>query len=474
MSTPKRSLVLAGGGVRLAYQAGVLQALEEEGLSFSHVDGTSGGIFNAAMMASGLSPEEMSHRWRNLNLVHFMAPNRFWNYFRPSRITGMAGLGGIRKKVFPALGIDPEKIRSGTGIAATFNVCNFSDKTVESIPRQQVTEDHLAAGVSLPMAMPAVRIGADWYTDAVWIKDANLMEAVKQGAEEIWLVWAIGNNREYLPGLFNQYVHMIEMSANGGLLLEFEQLAAVNERISEGRSPYGQTHPIVLHVIRPALPLPLDPDLFFDRIDTATLINKGYADTKAYLRNRQPDGIIPGIRSTAMKEPDITLSFRQHYGGSLKLSKKPVHVCYSTAFHFCNGEKGKCLELFSDITIGPFGRPIPTFANEATFGRSGRQTVIRTTSLFMHAQQMYRIRAVIKLGVVADWLLGLEFKTVKLTIYRILDDGTESTFLQGRLSQPIRQRLRNCFSSNVRHHHGRAWKIIKKFTLIKQLYRHEI
>ena len=474
MSTPKRSLVLAGGGVRLAYQAGVLQALEEEGLHFTHVDGTSGGIFNTAMTASGLSPDEIARRWRILNLAHFMAPNRFWNYFRPSRITGMASLDGIRKKIFPALGIDLEKIRNDSGITATFNVCNFSDKTVESIPRDQVTEDHLAAGVSLPMAMPAVRIGADWYTDAVWIKDANLMEAVKQGAEEIWLVWAIGNNREYLPGLFNQYVHMIEMSANGGLLLEFEQLATVNERISEGRSPYGQTFPIVLHVIKPGFPLPLDPDLFFDRIDTATLINMGYADTKAYLRNRHPNGITPGIQSTAMKEPGATLNFRQHYAGSLKLAKKPIKVCYSTAFYFRNGETGKSLELFADITIGPFGHPIPTFANEATLGRLGRYTVIRTTSLFMHEQQVYRVRALIKLGVVVDWLLGLEFKTVRLTVYRVLDDGTESTFLQGRLSQPVKQRLRNCFASNVRHHLGREWKIVKKYKLIKQLYRHEI
>lgn len=474
MSIPKRSLVLAGGGVRLAYQAGVLQALEEEKLPFSHVDGTSGGIFNAAMMASGLLPGEMSHRWRNLKLAHFMAPNRFGSYFRPSRLTGMASLDGIRKKILPALGIDPEKIRNGMGIAVTFNVCNFSDKTVASIPHAQVTEDHLVAGVSLPMAMPAVRIGTDWYTDAVWIKDANLMEAVKRGAEEIWLVWAIGNNREYLPGLFNQYVHMIEMSANGGLLLEFEQLAAINERISEGRSPYGQIRPIVLHVIKPAFPLPLDPDLFFGGIDTATLINKGYADTKAYLRDRQPGGVLPGIGSTAMKEPGITLNFRQHFAGSLKLASKPVRVCYSTAFHFMSGEKGKFLELFSDITIGPFGNPIPTFANEATLERPDNHTVIRVTSLFMHAQQTYRIRAVIKLGVVADWLLGLEFKTVELTVYHVPDSGPDSTFLQGRLYQSIKRRLLNCFSSNVRHYHGRKLKIVKKITLIKQLYRHEI
>ncbi len=47
---PRRSLLLAGGGVKVAFQAGVLQVLLDEArLRFDHVDGASGGIFNLAM-----------------------------------------------------------------------------------------------------------------------------------------------------------------------------------------------------------------------------------------------------------------------------------------------------------------------------------------------------------------------------------------------------------------------------------------
>ena len=53
-ATPRRSLLLAGGGIRVAYQAGVLVALEEAGLRFHHADGTSGGTFNLAMLLSGV------------------------------------------------------------------------------------------------------------------------------------------------------------------------------------------------------------------------------------------------------------------------------------------------------------------------------------------------------------------------------------------------------------------------------------
>ncbi len=67
----RRSLVLAGGGMRVAYQAGVLKALQEFGLTFSHADGTSGGTMNLAMLLSGLSVDEMCERWRTLDVRHF-------------------------------------------------------------------------------------------------------------------------------------------------------------------------------------------------------------------------------------------------------------------------------------------------------------------------------------------------------------------------------------------------------------------
>ena len=72
-SGKRRSLVLAGGGIRVAYQAGVLKALEEEGLHFHHGDGTSGGTINLAMLFSGLSPAEMCDRWRSLQIRDFVS-----------------------------------------------------------------------------------------------------------------------------------------------------------------------------------------------------------------------------------------------------------------------------------------------------------------------------------------------------------------------------------------------------------------
>src|SRR5579884_4555789 len=76
----KRSLILASGGLKVAFQAGVLQVwLDEAGLSFDHADGASGGCFNLAMYVQGQSGRQIADNWRrfeplsglSLNLAQF-------------------------------------------------------------------------------------------------------------------------------------------------------------------------------------------------------------------------------------------------------------------------------------------------------------------------------------------------------------------------------------------------------------------
>src|SRR5579862_2091947 len=280
---PRRSLILAGGGMRVAYQAGVLRALAELGLKFVHGDGTSGGTMNLAMLLSGLSPNEMCDRWRTLNVQKFGAPMPIEEYLHAWDMPGMTSSDGIRKDVFPHLGIDVGAINSSSGMSGTFNVCNFSHKTAEVVSKSQLNLDLLVAGISLPILMPAVKVNGDWYTDAVWIKDANLMGAVSTGSEELWLVWCIGNTHEYLPGAFNQYVHMIEMAGNGRVCEEFKQIEEINQRIEAGERPFSLNKRVKVHVIKPRYPVPLDPDFFLGKITASTLIEMGYSDTYRYI-----------------------------------------------------------------------------------------------------------------------------------------------------------------------------------------------
>jgi hypothetical protein len=298
--------------MRVAYQAGVIRALMERGLRFDHADGTSGGTINLAMLLSGVPIEEMWERWRTLDVKDFVSLLPLREYLNPFKLEAMGDADGIVGKVFPHLGIDVARINAATGLDGTFNVCNFSRKTNEAIPHQRVDLDLLVAGISLPLFMPPVRKGDSLYLDSVWIKDANVTEAVRRGADEIWIVWCIGNTGQYRDGAFHQYVHMIELSANGSLFEELGRVGEINQR---------RAKPIVVHLIKPEYPLPLDPDFYLGRIDAATLLGMGYQDAHRYLAGAAAAGLPLEPEITAMKPAALGITFRETMEGGFALTE---------------------------------------------------------------------------------------------------------------------------------------------------------
>ncbi len=305
--------------MRVAYQAGVVRALLDHGLTFSHGDGTSGGIINLAMLYSGVPPDEMCDRWRTLDIARFVSLLPPAKYIRFLDAPAFTDADGIVEHVFPHLRIDVRRINAADGVDGAFNVCRFDDKTLASISHRDVTLAHLVAGISLPILMPIVRQGGHSYIDAVWIKDANLLGAVRRGAQELWVVWCIGNTPDYHDGVLNQYVHMIEMSAHGALFEEFDRLREINDRIRTGETVWGHTEPIRLHLIKPEYPLPLDPDLYLGRITNGTLIDMGHADAWAYLRGGYPADVPFAPAVTAMKRPKLSVTFRETMSGPFAL-----------------------------------------------------------------------------------------------------------------------------------------------------------
>jgi Patatin-like phospholipase len=277
--------------MRVAYQAGVLAALEQAGLVFHHIDGASGGTMNLSMILGGQGSEELGDRWRTLDPRGFSSLLPWRDYARSLRWPALGGGRGLREKVFPQLGIDPDRIRRATGIAGTYNVCNFATKTAEVVEHTDVDLDLLVAAVSLPVLMPAVVRGGTPYTDAVWIRDSNIPEAVSRGSDEVWLVWCIANTPTYHNGLFRQYVHMIEMAANGSLLRDLAYVGTC-----------WPQRPVRVHVIKPRHPIPLDPAYYLGRIDAATLIDLGYQDACRYLDRPAPMSAPWGPGITRMRE----------------------------------------------------------------------------------------------------------------------------------------------------------------------------
>jgi predicted acylesterase/phospholipase RssA len=313
---PRRSLVLAGGGMRTSWQAGVLKALDEAGIRFHHADGTSGGIFNLAALMSGRSPAEMCESWQRIDPRDFVAPLPLATYLRAARWPGFASGKGVAERVFPGLGVDVARIRDARGLDGTFNVVDFRRKVNVAIPHQEIADELLLAGVSLPMLLPAVPYGDGLWVDSVWIQDTNLLEGVRRGSDELWLTWCIANAAAYRNGFFRQYVHMMEIAANGSAFGEMQRIAELNDRIAAGEAPDGRTQPVRLHVIRPDIPIPLDPDYYLGRIDAATLIALGYRAAWSYLDSYDPAGVPLGPESTRMSDGGPGIGFRERLAGS--------------------------------------------------------------------------------------------------------------------------------------------------------------
>jgi predicted acylesterase/phospholipase RssA len=374
---PRRALILAGGGMRVSWQAGVLRALQERGLVFTHGDASSGGIMNLAALLSGVPPDELCERWRSLEPRQFSSLAPLTEYLRWGGPMALGDAEGIVGEVFPQLGIDVDSIHRSRGIAGCFNVCNFGLKVIEPIPHERVLLEHLVAGMSLPIFMPPVQVNGATYTDAVWIKDANLIDAVRRGADELWLIWCIGNTPEYKRGAFNQYVHMIEMSANGGLAEEFDRIREINERIRGGERVYGQHRVITLHLVRPDHPLPLDPDYFFGKITAGELIELGYAAARHYLDHLseqglpfQPEVMImgntgkPGVSfdevmkgSFALGESDPTVGARRGKEQGSELAMRATVTVHDVDRFISDPDHAG--SLTAKIDFAPWGSAIP-------------------------------------------------------------------------------------------------------------------
>ena len=151
----------------------------------------------------------------------------------------------------------------------------------------------------------------------MWIKDANLLEAVRRGCTELWLIWCIGNTPLWGNGPLEQYVHMIELSANGALFAELDQIADINARRANGEQVMGSTEPIVLHVVKPDLPLPLDPDFVAGRISAEALVAMGYRDAWRYLDTRSAAGVPLDVTATQMRVAPLGCRISLRVRGSI-------------------------------------------------------------------------------------------------------------------------------------------------------------
>jgi predicted acylesterase/phospholipase RssA len=245
----KRALILAGGGLKVAFQAGVLQVwldearIDGKNIEFDLADGASGGVFNLAMWCSGKSGTEIANAWRNTNPLDLISLN-------PRPWVSLLTFDAFRK-ILPNWEIDWGNPRRHE---ATFNVYNFTAQKLQTRTPEEMNPDWLVACVTLPMWFPPMKIGDDVYVDAIYATDANLEAAIRKGADELWIIWTVSRNGRWGNGVINQYFQMVEQAANWRLTDLTQRIEASNAAIRAGENSEFSRH-IKLKILCAEVPL---------------------------------------------------------------------------------------------------------------------------------------------------------------------------------------------------------------------------
>jgi predicted acylesterase/phospholipase RssA len=152
-----RALVLSGGGLFGAWQAGAWSALASR-IAPDLIVGASVGSLNGYLIASGATPEELRAMW--LDPVF----GRFSDL--PSNIRRMM-TGYTPRMPFAITATELPRMKPRI----------FRDS--------EITWRHLAASCALPFALPQVRIGTQWYSDGGLLGALPLWAAAELGAKHI-------------------------------------------------------------------------------------------------------------------------------------------------------------------------------------------------------------------------------------------------------------------------------------------------
>jgi NTE family protein len=248
------TLVLQGGGALGAYQAGVFEALAENGLSPTWVAGTSIGAINAALIAgnpphrrvarlrefwegvsSHLQSPAIPDIWTALMPTFFDTKVREWWNEANFLATAVTGLPGFFKPRLPVASTyhtkdpgalsyyDTSPLRDTLLHLVDFDLLNtrnlkhkvrlsVSAVNIESgnliyfdtatMPKnEQITPEHIMASGALPPAFAPVKIENGWYWDGGIVSNNPLQYVVDQPTQEDLLVFEVDlfNARGTLP-----------------------------------------------------------------------------------------------------------------------------------------------------------------------------------------------------------------------------------------------------------------------------------
>jgi NTE family protein len=309
-----RALVLSGGNIKGAYQAGVISTLLQAGFVPEITTGISVGALNAGYLA-GLAPAGSALDWPSIGLrlegfwrEHVTGPASFVRkrgiinvlcnlLFK--RWMGLVDTGPlvdvVRRELASA---DPRR----TAIHLRVGAVNIlTGDLVYKGSADPKLVDYIIASTAEPVAMPLQTIDGEPYYDGGLRDIAPLKHAIELGATQ--LVCALCQTVGVAPvephfnqgDAFHLVSRVVAVVSNEILRNDIETFLKVNRQVeADPNQPMvADKRYIPILVIRPLVPIPFDVE-HFTPADIARMIEQGRADTIREVRAAQGDPAHPG------------------------------------------------------------------------------------------------------------------------------------------------------------------------------------
>jgi predicted acylesterase/phospholipase RssA len=279
---PKRVFILGGGASLGAHQVGALRLLEQEGIRPDAIVGSSVGVLNACIYASG-GVAALEQAWTTIgSIAGALRPS-----LRHNPVTGLSLLSAD-----PLAGriegfVDFERVRTSP-LDLSFIVLNLSRGEGQFVSNRSA---HSAAelrtlsraGWAIPLVFPPVRFRGEYFVDGGFAWNVPLLQAIEMGATEIYVLAVVATALPYKRGFrgFPDYLLRVadvmwRTLGNAGYLT-----TRIDPDGTYRGVPVTVIHPTEQHAGFDMLGL-----LSWSRARSERLITAGYRDAKRELARR--------------------------------------------------------------------------------------------------------------------------------------------------------------------------------------------
>lgn len=301
----KKALILAGGSIKGAFQAGAFRAVVENGFRPDFIYGVSVGSLNGAFICNEAGKQDIDSienlDWNLIaqNLIDFWTRNirqpedvalrtkdiSLFAHILFEKFHGLLDTTPIQNLIKKTIHVRNLK-KSAIGFqAGAVNIGNGQITYVDSTDKDFI--DYLLASSAIPIIMPVVNIGGDktkQFVDGALRDVAPLRRAIENGAEEIICILCHPENFE--GGNFNSRnipqlsERIMDIAVNEIMSNDVEWAIFLNKLVSDkelniSSRTFTSYSKVKLTIIRPESSINLDLQNF-NSYDIQNLLDMGY------------------------------------------------------------------------------------------------------------------------------------------------------------------------------------------------------